>query len=325
MKTIRISLDPISVLVGALSLGGCLTILSMQQVSSTTGILSADQREFLQSLSMVDLDDGQGGVARTVRISGINVQIVNGLGATNGHPANSNSVDELETVVNGVGNLIVGYNELRSNGNDNRTGSHNVVTGHRQNFTSYGGVVVGRSNNLEGAYASIAAGASNTASGLSSAVTGGRDNVASGTYATISGGSDHLASGLASSVSGGSTNTASGTRASISGGLGNLADFDYSSVSGGELGQSSGHASSVSGGLENVASGAHASISGGDSTLASGVASSVSGGRFGEASGDWSTISGGGPSVSSRATRRPATTPASTGASRTPPPAVSAR
>ena len=67
MKTIRISLDPISVLVGALSLGGCLTILSMQQVSSTTGILSADQREFLQSLSMVDLDDGQGGVARTVR------------------------------------------------------------------------------------------------------------------------------------------------------------------------------------------------------------------------------------------------------------------
>ena len=38
-------------------------------------------------LSLVDVDDGQGKKVRTLRITGVNVQIVNGLGATNGNPA----------------------------------------------------------------------------------------------------------------------------------------------------------------------------------------------------------------------------------------------
>jgi len=56
--------------------------------------------------------------------SGVNVQIVDGSGDTYGD-------------VNGLGNLIVGYNELRGT-SDNRTGSHNVVIGAEHNYSSYG-------------------------------------------------------------------------------------------------------------------------------------------------------------------------------------------
>jgi hypothetical protein len=62
-----------------------------------------------------------------VTITGANLRIVNGLGTT-------------ETT-NGLGNLIVGYNEERApDGATNiRTGSHNVVVGAQNNFSSFGG------------------------------------------------------------------------------------------------------------------------------------------------------------------------------------------
>src|SRR5262249_34083056 len=70
--------------------------------------------------------------ANEVVISGANLRIVNGLGATD--------------TTNGLGNLIVGYNESRAPGcsgsipgpfcTDNHTGSHNVVVGSRNNFSS---------------------------------------------------------------------------------------------------------------------------------------------------------------------------------------------
>src|SRR5215510_6894657 len=69
------------------------------------------------------------GAANEVVISGANLRIVNGLGSTQ--------------TTNGVGNLIVGYNEPRRfEPPDVRTGSHNVVLGEQQNFSSFGGLVV---------------------------------------------------------------------------------------------------------------------------------------------------------------------------------------
>jgi len=76
------------------------------------------------------------GAANEVVITGANLRIVNGLGST--------------LTTNGLGNLIVGYNELRqefggcsgSTGpfcTDSRTGSHNVVVGRANNFSSFGG------------------------------------------------------------------------------------------------------------------------------------------------------------------------------------------
>src|SRR5439155_451995 len=45
-------------------------------------------------------------------ITGTNLNIRNGLGATNGNPADPASLDPASTHVNGKGNLIVGYNEF---------------------------------------------------------------------------------------------------------------------------------------------------------------------------------------------------------------------
>lgn len=182
-----------------------------QTVQSATpiAILTPDQREFLSHVTMVDLPDGLGGFARTARISGINVQVVNGSGTTDG-------------AVDGLGNLIVGYDELRGAGND-RTGSHNLIVGIEQNYNSYGGLLTGRRNTLSAAYASVSGGFGNTAGGLYSSVSGGSSSIASGMLSSIRGGHANTASGTQSSVGGGSFNTASGGYSSVGGGFGRLA------------------------------------------------------------------------------------------------------
>ena len=58
-------------------------------------------------------------------ISGANLHIVNGL-------------DNTETS-NGLGNLIIGYNEERTDGPNVRSGSHTLVVGKENNFSGYRG------------------------------------------------------------------------------------------------------------------------------------------------------------------------------------------
>ncbi len=179
----------------------------------------------------------------TLRVAGADLQIVNGLGTTQS--------------ANGLGNLIVGYNENRpavtpaqcSLGDfttqptcvgaggtwavDFRSGSHNVVVGERQNYSRFAGLVVGYQSTINGRWASVSGGQENIASGDVSSVGGGFRNVASGGGASISGGQLNKATQFFSSVSGGTTNTASGVNASVSGGANNLASGESSSVSGG--------------------------------------------------------------------------------------------
>jgi len=216
-----------------------------------------------------------------ITISGANLRIVNGLGATNSK--------------NGLGNLIVGYNEHRQGGtlfcgpppspSDTRTGSHNVVVGEELNFSSFGGLVVGQCNDIIGPFSSV---------------TGGSRNVASGDSASVSGGSSNTAFAPFSSVTGGSNNRANFSAASVSGGFGNTASAFASSVSGGSFNTASGNigepnlaASSVSGGTNNTASGNDSSISGGVGNSAGGSGSSVSGGENNTANGAFSSVSGG--------------------------------
>ncbi len=63
----------------------------------------------LKYMSVVHLDDGTGNLVPTIRIEGANLQLVNGLHATNGYPTDADSTDPSLTVTNSVGNLIVGY------------------------------------------------------------------------------------------------------------------------------------------------------------------------------------------------------------------------
>jgi len=187
----------------------------------------------------------------------VNVRIVNGTGTTDG-------------TVNGLGNLIVGYNESRG-ATDDRSGSHNIVGGIRNNYSSYGGLVVGYMNTISGACATVS---------------GGHENTADGETASVSGGVQNIASGLLASVSGGAANTASGDNSSVSGGDHNLAYSHYSSILGGEYN------------VAGITSGGHdesqkATVSGGNANTANGPVAHISGGRDNIATGWYSVVSGG--------------------------------
>jgi hypothetical protein len=125
-------------------------------------------------------------VDNTLVISGANLQIVNGAGSTEN--------------TNGLGNLIIGYNEERSTnsgyGFTERTGSHVLVVGARNNYTSYGGFVVGEHNDIRAPYASVSGGSGNTAAGEFSSISGGRGNNAEGAYSWIGDGLERTASGF---------------------------------------------------------------------------------------------------------------------------------
>lgn len=123
-------------------------------------------------------------------ISGVNVHVVDG---TNNTLSDS-----------GRGNLIIRYNVTRGGRADVRSGSHNLILGDRNNYTSSGGLIAGYSNEASGSYTSVS---------------GGRENTASGDYSSISGGWENTASGYAASVSGGLLNKASDVTTSVSGGF----------------------------------------------------------------------------------------------------------
>ena len=134
MKNIQLS--PLSLAAGSAVTAGLFLLTSMQGTYGRG--IHGDVREFLSHISMVDLPDGQGGFNRTVRITGINVQVVNGLGSTD--------------TMNGTGNIVVGYNELGNPDGDDRTGSHNIVGGRRNTHASFGGLVVGDGNAVTGRF-----------------------------------------------------------------------------------------------------------------------------------------------------------------------------
>ncbi|MCP4132443.1 MAG: hypothetical protein GY754_15835 [bacterium] len=142
----------------------------------------------------------------TIRFSGVNVQIVNGLGYTNG---GENDFVPDGTKVNGLGNLIVGYNEVRvdMDGNptntDDRSGSHNIIVGTWNNYSSYGGLVAGYRNNIYGIYSSVSAGYTNTTEGTGASVSGGCFNKAIESRSSVTGGRENTASASYSTVGGG--------------------------------------------------------------------------------------------------------------------------
>jgi hypothetical protein len=171
----------------------------------------------------------------TIQFSGVNLQIINGEGKT--------------SLNNGEGNLVMGYDESPGT----QTGSHDLILGTSQSYTSYGGILAGESNKISSPFASVTGGEFNTASGEGASISGGRNSEASGVTASVSGGSTNKASELSASVSGGQNNTASFKMAWVGGGYKNTASYQTSSVSGGEGNTASGAYSSVLGGFKNAA------------------------------------------------------------------------
>ena len=73
----------------------------------------------------------------------------------------------------GLGNLIVGYNEMPVMSGGSRVGSHNLVVGPSHSFASKGGAVFGTDNLISGQYATILGGHQNASTGQASSVLGG--------------------------------------------------------------------------------------------------------------------------------------------------------
>lgn len=239
--------------------------------------VTPEQMRILQAASYVEIDNGLGNLIPTVRFTGVNVQIVSGLGATNGNPDDPISIDPNITSTNGSGNLVIGYNETGNLRGDDRSGSHNLIIGAQNNATSFGATTIGFRNDSAAPYACASAGTDNVASGPYSTISGGKSGTASGTFSTISGGNGGTASGQSASIVGGQLNRATGLRSCVLGGgsnhaageecvvvggghafdqsQGNVAGFIRSVVVGGRANTTSGHTSVISGGLGRTTSG----------------------------------------------------------------------
>jgi hypothetical protein len=189
----------------------------------------------------VNVDDVSDPGRPVITVSGANLQIVNGLGST--------------PTVNGVGNLIVGYDESMTglctimvnapliddaagctggfwlSATPLKTGSHNVVVGAKHTYTSNSALVAGTANFSRAVGASITGGYYNYADANWASVTGGGLNIAAGYGSSVTGGSvNHVDAGAThGAVSGGTSNNIriGGINASISGGsAGNLTGAD---------------------------------------------------------------------------------------------------
>ena len=110
--------------------------------------------------------------AKSTTFSGCNLFVNDGGGATYAIVQNGSG--------EGLGNLVIGYNELGKPIGDVRTGSHNLVLGALNNYSSYGGIIAGSNNAISGAYAVVSGGNNNTASGGAASVSGGQFNTARG-------------------------------------------------------------------------------------------------------------------------------------------------
>lgn len=169
----------------------------------------------------------------TITFTGANINIVNGLNQTRS--------------ANGLGNLIIGYNEEPLGpvyiplDVDSRAGSHCLVVGQGHTFggsgtygVTSGCVVFGEYNRVVGYAESVLGGSENSAAyGSANSVAGGFNNQSIGVDCNILGGASNVATGFEATVSGGIWNSSNVDFASILGGAYNIENSYYSTILGG--------------------------------------------------------------------------------------------
>src|SRR5581483_10888247 len=134
-----------------------ITTLQSQNQAAQAQITQLNNKTQYMNVSTVDNGPG-------VVFEGANVYIRNGQGSTETN--------------NGLGNLIVGYNENQHS--KTRTGSHNLVIGTDNDYTSYGGMSAGKQNASSAPYALALGGTMNSAQAAYSATLSGMQNQAGG-------------------------------------------------------------------------------------------------------------------------------------------------
>jgi hypothetical protein len=131
---------------------------------------------------------------RDMVISGANLYVNSGAQAT-------------DAAVNGLGNVVIGYNEPRGVG-DVRTGSHNLVVGRGNSYASYGGIVGGLGSTVSTPFSTALAGDQiEMASGDAFVLNAGTNAMLTvgANLAVTVGGATSLSTGTGFNVSAGST------------------------------------------------------------------------------------------------------------------------
>lgn len=203
----------------------------------------------------VDTNEVNGVAGPHVVFEGVNLHLQNG------------SIDKSSTTINGLGNFLIGYNEVEGSGDPfvfgDRGGSHNLVVGSQTKFTStaWGGIVQGEGNKIAARAVAIG-GNSNSALQECSVAIGGNNNSANSDWALVIGGARNVASGMESMVLGGGYNTSVGNHSVVLGGANHQAFGWSSTITGGQQNVTYGDFSSVSGGLERSAPNMHNWVAG---------------------------------------------------------------
>jgi hypothetical protein len=191
--------------------------------SSSADVAALEARiealEYTMSCSYMSTATINGVIGPHFIFSGVNVHIENGSAQTDTN--------------NGLGNLVIGYNEGNVAVDAERTGSYKLIIGPVHRYTSYGGLVAGSWNAVIGQNATVTGGSHNSARGDNSSVSGGYYNSAQGSHSSLSGGTLSSATGDYASVSGGYESRASGLISSVSGGDRRTASGDYDWAAGG--------------------------------------------------------------------------------------------
>lgn len=152
---------------------------------------------------------------------GMNVQIRNGSGETE-H-------------ANGLGNLILGYNESPVVFNNGRTGSHNLVIGEGHQYCGVASVFIGEDHlELEGSEGNLYTGSSHLGTGKYNCACGGSENVLNGKWNAVEGGAYNTSYGEWCGVTGGMSNACWGA-GWVFGGLNNAAFGAFNIQVGGYL------------------------------------------------------------------------------------------
>ncbi len=177
--------DQIDLLMSALNAVESNVSSNTASIGSNSSTIGANSATIVTNMNDIGVVEGKTqyiSVSGTeMVITGANLNIVSGAGETS-------------ATVNGLGNLIVGYNE-QSNGRNTRTSSHNLIVGTEHSYSSFGGLVAGNANTISGDYSSVSGGSFNEASGFASSVSAGGFNTTSSDFASVSGGDNHEADG----------------------------------------------------------------------------------------------------------------------------------
>ena len=254
---------------GSFTFGGTRTTtrFSTDGTETTTEEEEQEEEPKLEDFLTIETNMINGVPGPHIILTGVNLHLRSGSGAT----------DDLGGLTLGLGNVIIGYNELGDTLRA-RNGSHNLIVGADHGFSSFAGLVAGISNEVNEPNCSVTGGSGNQANAWAASISGGEKNLATADFSSVSGGLENHANAENASVSGGKGNIASGLASSVSGGLDNEAAEENASVTGGMGNEASGLASSVTGGQGNFARGEASSVTGGLGNQVISISSAISGG-----------------------------------------------